>query len=66
MHRTCPLSGVKRTCIDVHFREQLSVSISVMGGRDIKVAAAVFAFYHEVSHLLVFHSFQNGGFALAT
>jgi hypothetical protein len=42
------------------------MSISVMGGWDIKVAAAVFAFYHEVPHLLVFHSFQNGGFALAT
>ena len=62
----CPLSEAKRTCLDVRFREQLSMSMRVMGGRDIKIAAALFAFYHEVSHLVIFHSFQNAGFALAT
>jgi hypothetical protein len=44
----------------------LSMSMRVMGGRDIIIAAAFFAFYHEVSHLLVFNSFQNAGFAFAT
>ena len=42
------------------------MSMRVMGGRDIIIAAALFAFYHEVSHLLVFNSFQNAGFAFAT
>jgi hypothetical protein len=42
------------------------MSMRVMGGRDIIIAAAFFAFYHEVSHLLVFNSFQNAGFAFAT
>ena len=42
------------------------MSMRVMGWRDIIIAAAFFAFYHEVSHLLVFNSFQNAGFAFAT
>jgi hypothetical protein len=42
------------------------MSMLIMGGRDIIIAAALFAFYHEVSHQLVFYSFQKGGFAVAT
>ena len=66
---TCYASGWATDAdvsVNVRFREQLSMSMRVMGGRDIKIAAALFAFYHEVSHLVVFHSFQNAGFALAT
>jgi hypothetical protein len=40
--------------------------IRVMGERDIISATALFAFYDEVSHELVFHRFQKGGFAVAT
>jgi hypothetical protein len=47
------------------YKKSVRPSIRVTGGRDIAIAAALFAFYHEVSHLLVFHSFQNAGFALA-
>jgi hypothetical protein len=36
----------------------------VMVGRDIIIAAALFAYYHEVSHQLVIYSFQKGGFAV--
>ena len=42
------------------------MSMWVMGGWDIIITAAFIAFYHEVSHLLVFDSFQNAGFTLAT
>src|SRR5262249_22482468 len=65
-HRTGPTDETARHSQILQSRSRIQLHYSRCPWLDIVRAAADFAFYHEVSHQIVFYGFQKARFAVAT